>query len=80
MPSPASGKKVERIIPSEVRETRTDKYPMISLPGINCRWIQMSLLPETQPRRLRRETSGQQDIKMWRMEERAPSDLYAHYD
>ena len=27
--------KVERIIPSEVRETRTDKYPMVSLPGIN---------------------------------------------
>ena len=27
--SPASGKKIEMIIPSEVRETRTDKYHMI---------------------------------------------------
>jgi len=35
MPSPASGKKEEIIIPSEVRETRTGKYPMISFPGIN---------------------------------------------
>jgi len=35
MPSTASGKKVERIIPSEVRETRTEKYPIVSLPGIN---------------------------------------------
>ena len=27
--SPASGKKIEMIIPSEVRETRKDKYHMI---------------------------------------------------
>lgn len=35
MPSPASGKKVEMIIPSEVREMRKDKYQMISLLAIN---------------------------------------------
>ena len=35
MPSPASGKKVEMIIPSEVREARKDKYQMISLLAIN---------------------------------------------
>ena len=32
--------------------------------GINWRWIQMSLLPETRPHRLRKETFGHQDIKM----------------
>ena len=35
MPSPASGKTVEMIIPSEVRETRKDKYLVISLLAIN---------------------------------------------
>ena len=34
MPSSATGKKVEMIIPSEVRETETDKHHMISLLGV----------------------------------------------
>ena len=34
MPSPASGKKVEIIIPNEGRETGADKYHMISLLGV----------------------------------------------
>ena len=34
MPSPASGKKVEMIIPSEMREAKKDK-DMISLLAIN---------------------------------------------
>ena len=33
------------IIPSEMRETRKDKYHMILLLAINQRWIQMNLLP-----------------------------------
>ena len=35
MPNPASEKKIEMIIPSEVRETRKDKYHMTSFLGIN---------------------------------------------
>ena len=34
MSSPASEKKLEMIIPSEVRETDTDKHHMISLLGV----------------------------------------------
>ena len=53
MPSPAPGKKVETIIPSEVRETRKDKYHMISVQFScsvvsNCLWphgLQHTRLP-----------------------------------
>ena len=34
MPSPATGKKVEMTIPSEVREKGIHKHHVISLPGV----------------------------------------------
>ena len=41
---PASGKKVEMIIPSEVKETRKDKYHMISV-WFSCSVVSDSLWP-----------------------------------
>ena len=38
---PASGKKVEMIIPSEVKETRKDKYHMISV------WFSCSVVSDS---------------------------------
>ena len=53
--SPASGKKLEMIIPSEVRKTRTDMCHMISLLGVIEKCIQMNFITkEKQLHRLRK--------------------------
>ena len=55
LPSPASGKKLEMIIPSEVRKTRTDMCHMISLLGVIEKCIQMNFITkEKQLHRLRK--------------------------
>ena len=58
MSSPAAGKNIEMIIPSEVRETGTDKCHMIPLLGVIEKCIQMNFLTkEKQFHRLRKRNS-----------------------
>ena len=60
IPSPATEKIVKMIIPREVRETGTDKYRMMSLPGNQNMEANEPLYKREQMNRLRKETQGYQ--------------------
>ena len=66
MSSLATEKKVEMIIPSELRQTGRDKYHMISLlSGIK---MDKNELLAWRPCLIDLEISSHKDIKMWSME------------
>ena len=60
IPSPATEKNVKMIIPREVRETGTDKYRVMSLPGNQNMEANEPLYKREQMNRLRKETQGYQ--------------------
>ena len=68
MPRLATGKKVEMIIPCEVRDTGRDKYQQHDITSrCNLKMDNMELLAQRQSL-TDLETSNHQAIKMWGME------------